>query len=104
MINHPNAGGVLVLGLGCENNQISHLKKFIGEYDSDRIKFLVSQEVEDEVEAGVEILKEIYGHMKNDRREAIPLSELKVGLKCGGFRWFFRNYSQPVGRAFSPIS
>lgn len=101
LINHPNAGGVLVLGLGCENNQISHLKKFIGEYDSDRIKFLVSQEVEDEVEAGVEILKEIYGHMKNDRREAIPLSELKVGLKCGGSDGFSGITANPLVGVFS---
>jgi altronate hydrolase len=57
VINHPNAGGVLVLGLGCENNQIEHLKKFIGDYDPSRIRYLVAQEVEDEVEAGVEILK-----------------------------------------------
>ena len=101
LINHPNAGGVLVLGLGCENNQISHLKKFIGEYDADRIKFLVSQEVEDEVEAGVEILKEIYEHMKNDRREAIPLSELKVGLKCGGSDGFSGITANPLVGVFS---
>ena len=101
LINHPNAGGVLVLGLGCENNQIAHLKKFIGEYDADRIKFLVSQEVEDEVEAGVEILKEIYGHMKNDRREAIPLSELKVGLKCGGSDGFSGITANPMVGVFS---
>lgn len=101
LINHPNAGGVLVLGLGCENNQISALKKYIGEYDSDRIKFLVSQEVEDEVEAGVEILKEIYGHLKNDRREAIPLSELKVGLKCGGSDGFSGITANPLVGVFS---
>jgi altronate hydrolase len=101
LINHPNAGGVLVLGLGCENNQISALKKYIGEYDSDRIKFLVSQEVEDEVEAGVEILKEIYGHMKNDHREPIPLSELKVGLKCGGSDGFSGITANPLVGVFS---
>ena len=101
LINHPNAGGVLVLGLGCENNQISHLKNFIGEYDADRVKFLVSQEVEDEVEAGVEILKEIYEHMKNDRREAIPLSELKVGLKCGGSDGFSGITANPLVGVFS---
>ena len=101
LINHPNAGGVLVLGLGCENNQISHLKKFIGEYDADRIKFLVSQEVEDEVEAGLEILKEIYEHMKNDHREAIPLSELKVGLKCGGSDGFSGITANPLVGVFS---
>ena len=101
IINHPNAGGVLVLGLGCENNQISHLKKVIGNYNPDRIKFLVSQEVEDEVEAGVEILKEIYEQTKNDRREAIPLSELKVGLKCGGSDGFSGITANPLLGAFS---
>ena len=101
LINHPNAGGVLVLGLGCENNQISHLKKFIGEYDSNRIKFLVAQEVEDEIETGVEILKEIYDQMKNDRREPIPLSELKVGLKCGGSDGFSGITANPLVGVFS---
>ena len=101
IINHPNAGGVLVLGLGCENNQISQLKKVIGDYDPERIKFLVAQEVDDEVEAGVEILKEIYAQMKNDRREAIPLSELKVGLKCGGSDGFSGITANPLVGAFS---
>jgi altronate hydrolase len=101
IINHPNAGGVLVLGLGCENNQISQLKKVIGEYDPERVKFLIAQDVEDEVEAGVEILKEIYAQMKNDRREAIPLSELKVGLKCGGSDGFSGITANPLVGAFS---
>jgi altronate hydrolase len=101
IIGHPNAGGVLILGLGCENNQISHLKKFIGEYDPERIKFLVAQEVDDEIEAGVEILKEIYGKMKDDRREAIPLSELKVGLKCGGSDGFSGITANPLTGIFS---
>ena len=84
LIKHPNAGGVLVLGLGCENNQIESLKEFIGEYDADRIKFLVAQEVDDEIEAGLKLMKEIYEVMRNDQRTSLPLSELNVGLKCGG--------------------
>ncbi|WP_423127358.1 UxaA family hydrolase [Gaoshiqia sp. Z1-71] len=84
LINHPNAGGVLVLGLGCENNQIDHLKKFIGNYDPKRIKFLVAQEVEDEVEEGLKLFREIYEQMRHDKREEVPLASLKVGLKCGG--------------------
>ncbi|MGD9931449.1 MAG: UxaA family hydrolase [Mangrovibacterium sp.] len=84
LINHPNAGGVLVLGLGCENNQIDHLKKFIGEYDPKRVKFLVAQEVEDEVEEGLKLFQEIYEQMRRDQREEVPLASLKVGLKCGG--------------------
>lgn len=101
LIRHPNAGGVLVLGLGCENNQISSLKTFIGEYDEKRIKFLVAQDVEDEVEAGYELLKEIYAEMKNDRREPIPLSELKVGLKCGGSDGFSGITANPLVGVFS---
>lgn len=101
IINHPNAGGVLVLGLGCENNQISQLKEVIGPYDAQRVKFLVAQEVDDEVEAGLELLKVIYAEMKNDRRQAIPLSELKVGLKCGGSDGFSGITANPLLGAFS---
>jgi altronate hydrolase len=81
---HPNAGGVLVLGLGCENNNLYEFKEGLGEYDEDRVRFLVSQEVGNEIEAGVNLLKEIYEAAKNDQREEVPLSELKIGLKCGG--------------------
>lgn len=84
MVHHPNAGGVLVLGLGCENNQMSVFKETLGEYDSSRVKFLVCQDVEDEVTAGAELLKEIYDEIKNDTRETQPISCLKIGLKCGG--------------------
>jgi altronate hydrolase len=81
---HPNAGGVLVLGLGCENNNLYEFKESLGEFDEDRVKFLVSQEVSNEFEEGVRLLKEIYENAKNDKREAVPVSELKIGLKCGG--------------------
>lgn len=83
-VKHPNAGGVLVLGLGCENNNMKDFKTALGEYDEDRVKFLISQEVSDEVEEGVKLLRELYENMIDDERVAIPLSELKVGLKCGG--------------------
>lgn len=81
---HPNAGGVLVLGLGCENNHLYTFKEELGEYDEGRVKFLVSQEVSDEIEEGVKLLKEIYENAKTDQREQVPLSELTIGLKCGG--------------------
>ena len=81
---HPNAGGVLVLGLGCENNNLYEFKEGLGEFDEERVKFLVSQEVSNEIEEGVTLLKEIYENAKNDKREEVPLSELKIGLKCGG--------------------
>jgi altronate hydrolase len=81
---HPNAGGVLVLGLGCENNKIDEFKEGLGNFDTDRIKFLSTQKVQDEVSDAIILLKEIYEVVRKDKREAVPLSELKVGLKCGG--------------------
>ncbi len=101
LIKHPNAGGVLVLGLGCENNQIEHLKKFIGKYDPSRIKFLVAQEVEDEVEEGLKLFEEIYSQMRHDKREEVPLSTLKVGLKCGGSDGLSGITANPLAGAFS---
>ncbi len=101
VINHPNAGGVLVMGLGCENNQISQLKKFIDNYDDSRIRYLVAQEVDDEIEAGLAMLKEIYELMSADQREDLPLSELKIGLKCGGSDGFSGITANPLVGAFS---
>ncbi|WP_167609485.1 UxaA family hydrolase [Maribellus sediminis] len=101
VINHPNAGGVFVLGLGCENNQIDHLKKFIGDYDQSRVRFLAAQDVDDEIEAGLEIMKEIYEVMRHDKREAIPVSELNIGLKCGASDGFSGITANPLVGAFS---
>ena len=84
----PNAGGVLVFGLGCENNQMEGMKAELervgGPIDPQRIKFLVSQEVDDELGTALEMLKEINAAAANDVRTVQPLSELKIGLKCGG--------------------
>ncbi len=84
LILHPNAGGVLVLGLGCENNNIGEMKKILGEYDKKRIRFLNCQDVEDEIERGIEIVEELKSITKEDKREEVSVSELKIGLKCGG--------------------
>src|ERR1019366_371716 len=81
---HPNAGGVLVLGLGCENNKIDEFAEGLGDFDRDRIKFLSTQKVQDEVSEAVALLKEIYAKVSQDKREPVSISELKVGLKCGG--------------------
>jgi altronate hydrolase len=101
VINHPNAGGVLVMGLGCENNQISQLKQYIGACDSERIRYLIAQDVEDEIEVGVQALKEVYAIMRQDKREPVPLSELNVGLKCGGSDGFSGITANPLVGAFS---
>lgn len=84
MVKHPNCGGALVLGLGCENNRMDVFKETLGDYDRERTEFLVAQEVEDEIAEGVKLLEKLYEKAKNDRREEEDISCLKVGLKCGG--------------------
>jgi len=101
MVLHPNAGGVLVVGLGCENNQVSAFKELLGEVDSSRIKFLETQKVDDEYEAGMELLREIYAVVSRDERTDIPLGALKVGLKCGGSDGFSGITANPLLGVFS---
>ena len=88
MIHHPNAGGVLVVSLGCENNQLDAFRELVGPVDESRVKMFVCQKVDDEVAYGVERLKEIYAVASKDVREEVPVSELRVGLKCGGSDMF----------------
>lgn len=101
IVKHPNAGGVLVLGLGCENNQIKEFRETLGEYDNERIMFLESQEVDNEILDGVDILKKLYEQMKNDKREKGKLSELKIGLECGGSDGFSGITANPLVGLFS---
>lgn len=84
LIKHPNAGGVLVLGLGCENNNIGELKKILGEYDTERIRFLNVQDSEDEIAEGVKIISDLKKQAEKDTKMSVPISKLKIGLKCGG--------------------
>ncbi len=84
LVKHPNAGGVLVLGLGCENNNIAEFKKVLGEYDSERVRFLNSRDCDDEIARGKEIIGELRQIACGDKREKVPVSKLKIGLKCGG--------------------
>lgn len=84
LINHPNAGAVLVLGLGCENSRIEVLKNYIGEVNPDRVKFLQVQDVEDELEAAAEIMEELMNYAAAFKREKVSAKELVIGMKCGG--------------------
>ena len=102
IVLHPNAGGVLVLGLGCENNQPELFEQLLGDYDRDRIKFLVTQKVDgDEVEAGMEILRQLYALAREDRREPLSVSNLRIGLKCGGSDGFSGITANPLVGEFS---
>lgn len=84
LVNHPNASGVLVLALGCENNTVEQMKEAIGEYDANRVKFLVCQDAENEIAEGLKLVGELIDSAKDLKREEIPASELVIGLKCGG--------------------
>ncbi|MFC5407605.1 UxaA family hydrolase [Cohnella soli] len=84
LVHHPNAAGVLVVGLGCENNQIEGFKEAIGDYDPRRVKFLKSQESEDELEEGLALIAELAEYARTFKRQTVPVSKLKLGLKCGG--------------------
>ena len=84
LLRNPNAGGVLVLGLGCENNQMDALLARAGDVDRSRIRFFNSQDVSDERESGLDAVKELIARMADDRRSTCPVSELVIGHKCGG--------------------
>ena len=98
---HPNAGAVLVLSLGCENNQPEDFMAMLGDYDKDRIKLLVTQRVDDEMEAGMEMLRELYDIASKDVRTEVPVSKLRVGLKCGGSDGFSGITANPLVGEFS---
>lgn len=84
LINHPNAAGVLVLGLGCENNNIAEMKKVLGSFDEERVRFLNVQDSEDEIVEGVKIIRELQHIALFDERASVPVSEIIIGMKCGG--------------------
>lgn len=101
LVRHPNAGAVLVVGLGCENNTLDQMKKAIGPYDDGRVKFLICQEHEDEVADGVELMRRLCGYAAQFRRESCPADRLVVGLKCGGSDGFSGITANPLVGAFS---
>lgn len=84
LVKHPHAGGVLVLGLGCENNTIEQFKKEIGVYNPDRVKFLIAQESKDEVQDSKNLILELINYAKQAKREKVSINRLKIGMKCGG--------------------
>lgn len=84
LVKHPNAGGVLVLGLGCENSNIDVLKPYIGEYDPNRIRFLQCQDFDNEIEEGIKLINELAVETSKIKRTRISASKLVIGMKCGG--------------------
>lgn len=101
IVLHPNAGAVLVLSLGCENNQPDEFEKLLGDYDKNRVRFLITQKVDDEIEEGMKVLRELYGIASQDKREEVSVSHLRVGLKCGGSDGFSGITANPLVGEFS---
>lgn len=101
LIMHPNAGGVLVLGLGCENNNIAVFKEVLGDVDDKRVKFLNTQDCEDEIAEGVSLISELKRYADSFKRQPVPISKLKVGLKCGGSDGFSGITANPLIGQFS---
>jgi altronate hydrolase len=99
LIRHANAGGVLVLGLGCENNQMESLLAIAGDVDRSRLRFFNSQDVVDERDQGLAAVAELVARMEDDRRVECPASDLVLGHKCGGSDGFSGISANPlVGR------
>jgi altronate hydrolase len=103
LAQHPNAAGVLVVGLGCENNQIESFKEAIGEFPPNRIKFLKAQEVQDELVSGLRLMGELVDYAEGFVRQNVPVSKLKIGLKCGGSDGFSGITANPLVGAVSDL-
>lgn len=103
LIEHPNAGGVLVLGLGCENSNIDVLKNYLKDYDPERVEFLVCQDVEDEIAEGIKRVEKLTEKMKDDHREPVGTSNLIIGMKCGGSDGLSGITANPTVGGFSDL-
>ena len=101
LVEHPNGGGVLVLGLGCENNNIASFREVLGEVDERRVKFLNTQDVSDEIAEGVKLIEKLKAYAATFTRQPVPVSKLKVGLKCGGSDGFSGITANPLIGQFS---
>jgi len=101
LATHPNVGGVLVLGLGCENSGVDSIEARMGDYDKSRVRFLVSQQVEDEFAESMKLLTELAENMRAEVRVPCPASKLIIGLKCGGSDGFSGITANPVIGGFS---
>jgi len=84
LVRHPNAGGVLILGLGCENNQMKLMLEAVGKTAPGRVEYFNAQEVTDEVDEGIARIHKLVEYAGQAKREPIPAKELILGMKCGG--------------------
>ena len=103
LVNHPNAAGVLVLGLGCENNNIPVFKGILGDYNPERIRFMSTQDYDNEIEEGLKLIGELVEYAQKFTRKKCDVSKLVVGLKCGGSDGFSGLTANPLVGQFSDL-
>ncbi len=96
LVKHPNAGGVLIVGLGCENNTLESFREVLGEVDENRVKFMIVQEMEDEIKTGLELLRQLEQYAAGFERQSVPLAKLRIGLKCGASDGFSGITANPL--------
>jgi altronate hydrolase len=105
LVHHPNAAAVLILGLGCENNQLASFLGQVGPESAERVTSFNAQEVEDEVEEGLTRVRRLAQYAARFRREPVPASELILGMKCGGSDGLSGITANPlVGKVASHLS
>ncbi len=101
LVNNPNAAGVLVLGLGCENNNIQVFREVLGNTDENRVKFMSTQDFDNEIDRGLELIGELVDYSRKFKRVKCDISKLTVGLKCGGSDGFSGLTANPLIGAVS---
>ena len=103
LARHPNAGGVLVLGLGCENLTMAQFKEELGDWEEERVKFLTCQDVSNEYEEGGKLLAQLAQYAGQFQRQSLPASKLIIGMKCGGSDGLSGITANPTVGAFSDL-
>ena len=103
LAKHPNAAGVLVLALGCENNAPGDFMKLLGDYDKERYRLIIAQEHEDEEEAALAMIRELVSYAGKTKREKVSLEKLVIGMKCGGSDGFSGITANPLAGQISDL-
>ncbi|KZK88575.1 Altronate dehydratase [Pseudovibrio sp. Ad46] len=101
LVMHPNAGGVLVMGLGCENNTLAEFLEGLEIPDPSRLRCMVAQDTENEIETAYCHLQDLAGNLLSDRRVPVGADRLRIGLKCGGSDGFSGITANPLLGALS---
>lgn len=101
LVHHPNAAGVLVMGLGCENNTMEQFKNVLGDFPEGRVEFLTLQDVKNGEEVALNKIAKLINYSAQFHRKSLPVSKLKIGLKCGGSDSFSGITANPLLGRFS---